>query len=372
VIIAFNLVKNIRSRSQLIPILFIRCEKEMNTMLKIRIYFIIVIYSLGSAIVCAQGNPSNIDFKEFIPKWSQGDNWILQFSGLDLPKSISTRDIFCTAKMTVIQTPSESIGNFVFSIVPDPELSIVDNKKLSIFFITIDQNNLSLLSCKKSLDPNDTKSLNQVYQKGNIMNNLSIGMMFMLFPVLTSPNDVNDNIYYDMNRGEAIKASIINFEGEKTLSLYIVYRAWTKEDFVKKLKDEKAGGIRLLWKKGDPWWSSQTSLPGGVLRTVLIKKDEELSKATTVNDKFEILYSRFKNYKSKGDQISADESYYKIFSLGKKAIPDIVEKIKEGDKDMIPALSEISGSTLPTYSISDCLKWWERVKEYWLQEIEKE
>lgn len=341
-------------------------------MLKIIIYYTIVLYLLSSEIVCAENNKGNIDFKEFIPKWSNGDSWILQFSGLDLPRSISTRDIFCTAKMTVIQTPSESIGNFVFSIVPDPELSIVDNEKLSIFFVTLDPNNLSLLSCKKSLDPNDTKNIDQVYQKGNITNNLSIGMMNMIFPVLPSPIDVNDNIYYDMKKGTAIKASIVNFEGEKALSLYIVYRDWTNEDFVKRLKDAKGRFTRLLWKKGDPWWTSETTMPGGELRTVLIKKDEELSKAKTDNDKFEILYSRYKNYKLKDDQISADESYYKIFSLGKRALPCLIEKIKEGDKDMILTLSEISGSTLPTYSISDCLKWWERVKEYWLKEIEKE
>jgi len=58
--------------------------------------------------------------------------------------------------------------------------------------------------------------------------------------------------------------------------------------------------------------------------------------------------------------------YLDIVGLGKQAVPSIVEKIKAGDKDMVGALSELTGSVPRNATIARSLNWWEGATRWYI------
>jgi hypothetical protein len=134
---------------------------------------------------------------------------------------------------------------------------------------------------------------------------------------------------------------------------------WEKEDFLRRLKGE-GYDYRLLWKKGDLWWTRQTSLQEARYRVELVRAEPELMDANSVEEKFAILYDRYKAAKAQGKTIESDEIYYDIVRLGKQAVPYIIDKIRAGDKNLITALSEVTGFIPRNATIAQSLDWWER------------
>lgn len=216
----------------------------------------------------------------------------------------------------------------------------------------------------KSVSITDANNVSSKKYTSHKAETISAGMLHLILPVLSESSDAtNKNSHVNTEKGFGTKACIKTIEGKDALIVFGVKKDWTNEDFQKRLK-EGDYNYRLLWDKGDPWWTSQTTLPGGKYRVELVKTDPELSAVKETNEKFTILYNRWKNRKNNGDNISADESYYKMVHLGKQALPYIILKIKDGESDLIPIVSEITGAIPKKATISECIEWWDRIGSY--------
>jgi len=78
-------------------------------------------------------------------------------------------------------------------------------------------------------------------------------------------------------------------------------------------------------------------------------------------------YSQWKNLKGEGKEDEAKKKSEEIRSLGIAALPVMVEKVKEGEKELIPLISKLTdGQVDPNASPSQCFAWWQDNKEKWL------
>lgn len=325
--------------------------------------------------VSAQNQQSNtsLSYSQFIPKWSKGDSWSLECSGLSLIEDISTRHYYGRVTMTVIQTPADGNGCYVISVDANDRLrriystwGHISDKRV---FITLDPNDLSLLETKtvRYTDANDV--VIEEYSGHKIQRILMISGVQLMLPVLSQVND--KNVHYNVAGGFGTKAGITNFEGKEALVLYCSYGLEkTEEDILKRI-DKGPHFARLLWKKGDVWWTRQSGLRRSRYRLELIRSESQVTDANSVEAKFATLYSRYKTAKAQGNTIESDEICYDIVKLGNQAVPSIMDKIKLGDESLIPVLSEITGFVPRNATVDKSLDWWERNKSTWNEYVER-
>ncbi|PIX77529.1 MAG: hypothetical protein COZ37_02220 [bacterium (Candidatus Ratteibacteria) CG_4_10_14_3_um_filter_41_18] len=79
------------------------------------------------------------------------------------------------------------------------------------------------------------------------------------------------------------------------------------------------------------------------------------------------LYSEWKELQIAGKEKEANEKYRKIKNLGIVALPYIMEKIKQGETELIPIVSYLTDESIKKDAkVSKCLDWWNRNKDKWI------
>jgi hypothetical protein len=330
------------------------------------------LFLLAAAFAQNDRGSTYIDYHQFMPKWSKGDSWSLECSELRVTSHIPTRQYHGRVMMTVEQTPVDGVGNYVISMNADDRMKRggtwgnISDRKL---FITLDPNDLSLLETKsvRYIDANEVTV--DKYPGHKIQRIFVVSGIQVILPVLSPKNDKNTN--YEVGGVFGTKASITSFEGEEALVVFCSYgREKTEEDIIKRV-NEGPYNYRLLWEKGDLWWTRQTGLDENRYRLELIRSEPPLTDANSVEARFATLYSRYETAKAEGREIESGEICYDIVDLGKEAVPFIMDKIKEGDESLIGALSEITGFVSRDATIDKCLDWWERNKDTWNEYVER-
>jgi len=78
-------------------------------------------------------------------------------------------------------------------------------------------------------------------------------------------------------------------------------------------------------------------------------------------------YSQWKDLKKQGKEKEAKEKLEEIRALGIASLPIIIEKVKQGDNELIPIVSKLTdGQVDPNANTSQCVSWWQQNKEQWL------
>lgn len=82
--------------------------------------------------------------------------------------------------------------------------------------------------------------------------------------------------------------------------------------------------------------------------------------------RFNQLYTDWKNLKKRGKTNEANAKYQKMCDLGIDALPLIMQQIEKGDKELIPMASYLTDNNVkPDTKPSDCLNWWNNNKDEW-------
>lgn len=83
--------------------------------------------------------------------------------------------------------------------------------------------------------------------------------------------------------------------------------------------------------------------------------------------RFEMLNAEWEELKNEGKEDEAKEKYKEIRHLGIAALPMMMDKVGEGDRELVAVVSELTaGKVDPNASIPQCVSWWEQNKEDWL------
>ena len=85
--------------------------------------------------------------------------------------------------------------------------------------------------------------------------------------------------------------------------------------------------------------------------------------------RFNAIYSRWKKMKkeTKGEKYVARKEFNKMIDLGIPSIPFMVEKVKRGEIEFIPAISKLTDGKLKKDATqAECLDWWNKNKKKWL------
>jgi len=99
-------------------------------------------------------------------------------------------------------------------------------------------------------------------------------------------------------------------------------------------------------------------------REVLLRWWRENPKWTA--DRFSKLYAEWQLLSGEGKEEEAEAQYQAIKDLGIAALPYMMERVKHGDKGLMPAISYLTDSGVPGGAqAADCLAWWEKNKEKW-------
>jgi len=78
-------------------------------------------------------------------------------------------------------------------------------------------------------------------------------------------------------------------------------------------------------------------------------------------------YLQWKNLKTQGKEDEAKAKLDEIRRLGIAALPIMIEKVKQGEKEFIPLIFKLTkGKVKTNATISECLAWWRDNKEKWL------
>jgi hypothetical protein len=89
--------------------------------------------------------------------------------------------------------------------------------------------------------------------------------------------------------------------------------------------------------------------------------------ANKTPQQFESLYGDWKKLKEEAKETEAKEKYQRMTDLGIFALPSMMEKIKHGNTELIPMVSELTeGKVDKNAKKSDCLAWWQKNKQKWL------
>jgi len=312
---------------------------------------------LLTSLVTAETTQSDVAglYRDGVSHWSKGASWCLEFSYLPARRSgPRKRQLLGQGTMTVLETPADGAEHYLIGLVADKK---VTKSKLYLF---LDPNDLSLLEMRttRKVDPNARRWLRY---PGHRIATISVDMARLVFPVRSKPSDGDTNdVYYQRDSALASRSIVRDFEDAKALVVGIARRDWEKDDPRRRLNEGKYR-YRLLWKRGDPWWTSQTTFPGGSYRVELIRGNKGAAAPSDPKTMFLSLYNRMKKAKGRGDDIAADEYYHQLVRLGKDAVPYMIERITDGDTDLIPAVSEITGRFRRNATKEKCLQWWQRI-----------
>ncbi len=322
------------------------------------LYWCLAVVMLLTSLVAAETTQSDVAglYRDGVSHWSKGASWRLGFSCLPPYRSRPPKRQFLgQGTMTVLETPADGSEHYLIGLVADKKVT-----KSKLYFV-LDPNDLSLLEMRttRKVDPNARRWLRF---PGHKTEAISVDMARLVFPVRSklSDRDAND-VYYQRDNALASRLIVRDFEDAKALVVGIARRDWEKDDPRQRLNEGKYL-CRLLWKRGDPWWTSQTTFPDGWYRVELVRKTKDSVERSSPKTTFLSLYNQMKKAKGRGDDIAADEYYHQLVRLGKDAVPYMMERITDGDTDLIPAVSEIAGRFRRNATREKCLQWWQRIE----------
>jgi hypothetical protein len=82
--------------------------------------------------------------------------------------------------------------------------------------------------------------------------------------------------------------------------------------------------------------------------------------------RFDALHSRWKTLKSQGKEDQAREQSQAMRGLGVAGLPLLMAKINEGDRDLVPIVSELTRKEIdPNATPAQCVSWWQTNKDKW-------
>jgi len=82
---------------------------------------------------------------------------------------------------------------------------------------------------------------------------------------------------------------------------------------------------------------------------------------------FEKFYQQWKKLNRQGKETEAKAKYQRVIDLGVAALPYILDKVKQGDVELVPAISVLTDNKVKKDAKqSECLDWWESNKQKWL------
>ena len=121
---------------------------------------------------------------------------------------------------------------------------------------------------------------------------------------------------------------------------------------------KKLDHVHQKWNKGAKWWSEYLKYTEDHIE-LHAYENSYLSELAT---KFDAVYGEFRETLKEGEETRQKNKYEEIVNLGIGVLPCIVQKVKEGDASLIPAISELAGTINKNATISECLDWWEKQK----------
>lgn len=75
---------------------------------------------------------------------------------------------------------------------------------------------------------------------------------------------------------------------------------------------------------------------------------------------------KFRNAKRNGMISEATSEYGELMAIGRTAYPHLFARIAEGDTELIPIVSDLTGGDiLPTATPEECAAWWQANKQKW-------
>ncbi|MBN2431313.1 MAG: hypothetical protein JXQ27_07550 [Acidobacteria bacterium] len=78
------------------------------------------------------------------------------------------------------------------------------------------------------------------------------------------------------------------------------------------------------------------------------------------SERFAKHYTAWKKAKQSGDKSAADMFYMDIWRMGLDVLPKVMDKIRQGDEELIPIVSRWTSFQLKEgASLTECLAWWE-------------
>jgi len=81
----------------------------------------------------------------------------------------------------------------------------------------------------------------------------------------------------------------------------------------------------------------------------------------------EKFYQEWKELNQEGKEAEAKAKYQRMIDSGVAALPYMLEKVKQGDVELVPAISVLTDNKVKKDAKqSECLEWWEKNKEKWL------
>ncbi len=116
--------------------------------------------------------------------------------------------------------------------------------------------------------------------------------------------------------------------------LIITRKCFEKSDYE---DPSKIGDSRTILKMHIQWW-------------------EEGRKETP--QRFSNLYAEWKHLREAGKDKEATSKYYMIRNLGIDALPLIVQKIGQGDSELVPIVAYLDNDVSSTATISQVVSWW--------------
>lgn len=176
-------------------------------------------------------------------------------------------------------------------------------------------------------------------------------------------NEIFENVYFKeiVNLGPSYVPLLIEKQQEDHLLGYALYKItkfkwhekregkrpeawiWHVEEFPDISEKGGSPDSRVLWLR---WWKGGREQAG---------------------NRFKLLYNKWKVYKAEGKSSEAKNTQQTMRALGIVVTPYIIEKIKEGDTELIETVYEITGGKLKkTATKSETVDWWQRNKEDWL------
>lgn len=83
-------------------------------------------------------------------------------------------------------------------------------------------------------------------------------------------------------------------------------------------------------------------------------------------ERFAMLYRQWNGLKKDGKEEEAAGLYQRLKDLGIAALPHMIKRLKEGDTDLIPAISYLTDSAVnEDATAAECVEWWEENKDRW-------
>jgi hypothetical protein len=128
-----------------------------------------------------------------------------------------------------------------------------------------------------------------------------------------------------------------------SLSINIITKkAFTKLEWPESIPMDSRGEIKLYI----TWWESGRRL---------------------TPQQFSQRYSQWKVTINQGILDKTKEKSEEILALGIAALPLILEKVKQGDSELISIISKLTDKKVdPNSTVEQCISWWEQNKEDWL------